>query len=416
MLILEQTISIKVRLKLNQPTDSIEFQLLSDHFRRACNFVSAYIFNHDFVLNKNAIQKVIYRDLREQFELRSQLAISVIRTVVARYKTVKTQLKQKPYRYNTGKKNDQGKTIWRSISRDLSWLQKPLQFSRPQADLQRERDWSKRQDGTLSVAGFHHRVIVKPICRGFDQYLDGTWKLGVAKLLKVNGKWYLHIAATKALSILKNEQVNNVVGLDRGMRFLTNTFDSHQHSLFFNGKGIMNKRRQYKKLRTKLQRKGTKSAKRRLKQIGQRENRWMTAVNHQITKALVDYYGPNTMFVLEDLTGIRRATEKSRRDVRYERVSWAFYQFEQFLIYKANLNHCLVVKVDAHYTSQRCPRCGQIKKNNRDHQLHQYRCDHCGYSSNDDRICAMNIQELGKQYLSGIEEPHFVKLNQISMD
>ena len=114
--------------------------------------------------------------------------------------------------------------------------------------------------------------------------------------------------------------------------------------------------------------------------------------------------------------GIRHVTEKSRRDVRYERVSWAFYQFEQFLIYKANLNHCLVVKVDAHYTSQRCPRCGQIKKNNRDHQLHQYRCDYCGYSSNDDRIGAMNIQELGKQYLSGVEEPHFVKLNQISMD
>lgn len=34
----------------------------------------------------------------------------------------------------------------------------------------------------------------------------------------------------------------------------------------------------------------------------------------------------------------------------------------------------------------------------------------CGYRSNDDRIGAMNIQELGKQYVSGVTAPKFKKI------
>ncbi|MCT0197785.1 transposase, partial [Lactobacillus helveticus] len=108
-------------------------------------------------------------------------------------------------------------------------------------------------------------------------------------------------------------------------------------------------RRKYKRLRAQLQAKGTKSAKRRLKKIGQRENRWMSDVNHRLTKTLIDHYGSNTIYALEDLTDVRFATEKSPKDQRYEIVSWAFYQFEQFLTYKANLNSSAVAKVPAKY-------------------------------------------------------------------
>lgn len=406
----EQTISIKVKIKLYNSSDSNDLEHLMNTFRDGCNYVSDYIFNHDFILNKNDIQKAIYYDLRNMYHLKSQLAISCIRSVVARYKTVKTQLSQKPYRYNTGKKDKNGKAIWKSEPRDLNWLWYPINFKRPQADLQHNRDWSKLSNGDLSVAGLTKRIKVTPVCHGFDQYFDGTWKLGAAKLLHVNNKWYLHIAATKDIPELQNDHINNVVGLDRGLRFITNGYDSKGKSIFFNGKQLVAKRRHYKKLRAKLQSKGTKSAKRRLKKIGNRENRWMTDVNHQVTKTLVNHYGSNTLFVIEDLTGIRQTTEKVKKDKRYEQVSWAFYQFEQFLTYKANLYHDSVVKVDAHYTSQRCPKCGRINKNNRDHNKHIYICSNCDYSSNDDRIGAINIQQLGTQYVSGVENPKFVKL------
>ena len=75
------------------------------------------------------------------------------------------------------------------------------------------------------------------------------------------------------------------------------------------------------------------------------------------------------------------------------------------------LNQCNVITVDAAYTSQRCPKYAQITKEARDHHLHLYQCPYCGYSTNDDRIGAMNLYELGKQYLSGDNDPHFKKLN-----
>ena len=76
------------------------------------------------------------------------------------------------------------------------------------------------------------------------------------------------------------------------------------------------------------------------------------------------------------------------------------------------LNESEVVLVDAHYTSQRCPKCGSIGKSNRDKNIHQYVCSNCGYSSNDDRVGAMNIYELGKWFVSGIEKPSFVISNE----
>ncbi|MBU5981692.1 transposase, partial [Lactobacillus helveticus] len=65
-----------------------------------------------------------------------------IKTVIARYKTVKTQLFQHPFRYDTGKKDGKGRGIWAQIYRDLTWLWQPINFKRPQLDLQRGRDWS----------------------------------------------------------------------------------------------------------------------------------------------------------------------------------------------------------------------------------------------------------------------------------
>ena len=85
--------------------------------------------------------------------------------------------------------------------------------------------------------------------------------------------------------------------------------------------------------------------------MGQRENRWMSDVNHCVTKALVEQYPAKTLFVLEDLTGIRGATEQVRRKDRYVQVSWAYYDFEQKLKYKAERKSCLVINVCPKYTS-----------------------------------------------------------------
>ena len=106
---------------------------------------------------------------------------------------------------------------------------------------------------------------------------------------------------------------------------------------------------------------------------------------------------------------VKKTVKQRKRDNRYEQASWAFYQLEMDLTYKALQAHSLVIKVPAQYTSQRCPRCGRINKANRNHSLHFYKCDRCGYSSNDDRIGAMNIYQLGLMSRNGIKSVKFNK-------
>ncbi|MBM6788577.1 RNA-guided endonuclease TnpB family protein [Ligilactobacillus salivarius] len=399
---MEQTVNIKVKLNILEPNVGMKFSKTMEQYRLACNYVSEYLFNNNFPLNKNEVQKVIYNTIREKFNLKSQMTISCIRSVIARYKTVKTQMARRPYKYQ-----DQNTGEWYREVRDLTWLHKPISFNRPQVDLQRNRDWSYLSSGQLSINTLDGRVKVDPICRGFNQYLDGTWKFGLAKLLKSSGKWYLHISATKEVTDFDKQAVKHVVGIDRGLRFLVTSYDEQGKTAFFDGQAIMRKRAKYQKLRAILQAKGTKSAKRRLKKLSGRENRWISDVNHCLSKTLVQKYGANTLFVLENLNGVSFERTDLPKALRNQNKSWAFYQLEQFLTYKAHLNNSEVVDVSAKYTSQRCPKCGVIKKDNRNHEKHEYHCDNCGYRSNDDRIGAMNIQLLGTQYISGQEQPKF---------
>ena len=400
---MEIQVTIKVKLKVPNSEMALSFSKTMEQYRQACNYVSEYIFNHDFDMKQSRLNRELYTELRNLFGLKSQMAQSVIRTVIARYKTVKTQMARKPYKYQ-----DQNTGEWYREVRDLTWLRKPISFNRPQVDLQRTRDWSYLSTcGQLSINTLDGRVKVDPVCHGFDQYFDGTWKFGLAKLLKTGNKWYLHIAASKEVADFDNQTVKHVVGLDRGLRFLATAYDEQGQTSFFDGKAVMRKRAKYQKLRAELQAKGTKSAKRRLKKLSGRENRWMSDINHCVSKTLVQKYGDNTLFVLEDLTGVSFERTDLPKALRNQNKSWAFYQLEQFLIYKAHLNNSGVVEVSAKYTSQRCPKCGIIKKDNRDHRKHEYHCSNCGYRSNDDRIGAMNIQLLGTQYISGQEQPRF---------
>ena len=248
----------------------------------------------------------------------------------------------------------------------------------------------------------------KPEC--FDAFFDGTWSFGTGKLVSLMGEWYLHIPMTKEVEgVDPDAGYAHIIGIDRGLRFLATTYDETGKTTFFSSEKIMAKRKSFVDVRGELQSKGTKSARRALKRISGRENRWMRDVNHCLTKALVSEYGAGTLFVVEDLAGISFA-EGNQRDAKGNRElhSWAFYQYEQFLSYKAQLAGAEVLKVLPKYTSQRCPRCGRILKSNRHRETHEYVCDACGYRTNDDRAGAMNIHYLGRMYAAGDPEPKFV--------
>lgn len=400
-------------MKLHIHPDEAGVALLKEltvKYSCACNYVSEYVFDHGFILNFMELQKALYNDVRRECGLKSQFTISSLKTVTARYKTIRTQLAKKPYKYQNGNGD------WQFIPRTLEWLTKPVSFRRPQADLVRGRDYSfvngASGEKLLSLNTLGGRIKVTfdiPDC--FEEYFDGSWSFGTGKIVSLLGEWYFHIPVTKTTDEeLTPDNVKHVVGLDRGLRFIVTGYDEGGNTTFISGKDVMAKRDRFQKVRDELQAKGTKSAKRALKRISGRENRWISDVNHQISKTLVDRYGSGTLFAVEDLADVSfseenlsNRTKKQRKDLR----TWSFYQLEQFLTYKAEAVGSEVLEVKPDYTSQRCPKCGRILKANRHHEIHEYICDCCGYRSNDDRVGAMNIQLLGTMYLSGDMHPRF---------
>ena len=102
-----------------------------------------------------------------------------------------------------------------------------------------------------------------------------------------------------------------------GVNFVVAIYDSKHKPGFISGKAVKQKRANYSKLRKELQMRHTPSSRRRLKAIGQRENRWMQDINHQVSKALVENNPKHTLFVLEDLSGTRNATKRVKTKDRH---------------------------------------------------------------------------------------------------
>lgn len=366
---MQQTQTAKIQIVVSD-TEKVLIDNTMSTYRNACNYVSAYVFRtHD--LKQFSLNAALYATLRKQFGLKSQMAQSVFKTVIARYRTI--------------------------LENQKEWI-KPV-FKKPQFDLVWNRDYSLTQD-CFSVNTLSGRVKLPYFSSGMEKYFDhGKYKFGTAKLVNKHGKYFLHIPVAFEVPDSLDSDICNVVGIDRGINFIVATYDSKGKSTFVSGRQIKQKRATYSKVRKELQMRQTSSARRRLKAIGQRENRWMQDVNHQVSKALVESNPQHTLFVLEDLTGVRHATEKVALKNRHVSVSWAFFDLEQKLIYKAQNNQCSVIKVAPAYTSQTCPKCGHTEKTNRDKRQHLFCCKNCGYQSNDDRIGAMNLYRKGIEYL-----------------
>jgi IS605 OrfB family transposase len=190
------------------------------------------------------------------------------------------------------------------------------------------------------------------------------------------------------------DEVSVYVGVDLGIVNIATTSDGeivnrgptqpvHAH--------VNTVRARYSRLRAKLQKKGTKSAKRLLKQRSRREMRFARDTNQCISKALVSTaQGTARGIALEDLKNIRtRITVRGKRQRRVLH-SWGFFQLRAFIAYKAALAGVRVTLVHPAYTSQMCSQCGHCEKANRRTQS-KFLCQSCGYACHADVNAAVNI-------------------------
>ena len=441
----QETLALTLKLKiLPESQDQVtSFKQTMITYKDACNIISQYIFDNipkaaetksmSSLLSAMNLQKVatingerIYTILTNDLKLPSQIACEVFKTVVSNYKTVQTMLKKQTvtdgYQYDDNgdillykKGKHKGEPKLAYIYKDLTFLPKPLCYEKPQLALPVARSYSFVNDfsrTSISVMNNRIKLPFKLTAKQKELFTNPNWKRGNARLVQTGKKWFLHISFTRKVPEVDISKFDNIIGIDAGLRQIMTIYNPKTGQTFFkNGQNIKKKRQNYAKKRQSLQSKNTKSAKRRLKELSGRENRWMTDVNHCLSKTLVSE-NPNTLIVVEDLTNVTFDTVSHRKkENRYEHHSWAFYQLQQDIAYKAREHGSYLIKVNPAYTSQRCPKCGTICKENRDKTNHIYHCNNCHYQSNDDRVAAMNIVQLGQLKQQGVKKPSFKTIN-----
>jgi putative transposase len=241
----------------------------------------------------------------------------------------------------------------------------------------------------VSLNTLEGRVVCRLVLgvRQHTMLVDPTWEVGGADLVWHGGVYYLHVTQSREASP-ENEPDGGTLGVDLGITHLAT--DSEGES--FTGAIVHRVRSRFHTRRQRLQKCGSRNAKRRIRRMGQREARFQRDTNHCISKQLVQKAAvARKAIALEDLSGIRERTTV-RRAHRYERHSWAFFQLRQYITYKAAWAGVPVYLVDPAYTSQTCSRCGHCERANRRSQA-EFLCQNllCRQAMNADHNAAINI-------------------------
>ncbi len=382
---------ITAKLKLH--TDPAQFQALRHTqlaYRDALNYVSRYAFEHGKMSNRVALQDGTYDEVRARFHLPSQMACSVPRQVGATYKTLWTKVKQNAAHRKAGQ-----------TKKRYKGLDKPPKYVSPTLTYQHRKDYSFKREQHVSILTLSGRVIVP--YTGYTSHValiqKGT-EIGAAKLWydKAKKQFYLLISLEIEVANPTPETHTSVVGVDVGVRYLAVTSTTKGDCTFHTGKSIVPKANHYARLRKRLQKKGTRSATRRLVVMSGRERRLKQDANHVVSKRIVDAH-PHSIIGLENLTDIRERTRRkhgkkaSRKHRKANAASskWSFAQLQSMIAYKALLHSSMAIKVDAHYTSKACPICGHTSDANRPKQGLLFVCQNCHYTLHADLVGARNI-------------------------
>jgi putative transposase len=328
-----------------QPTPE-QRQMLSATLERAnaaCNFISEQVWTAQ-VFSRVPMHHLTYTDVRATFDLTSQLAVRCIGKVVDAYKLDKKRKRQfkkrgaVPYdsRILNFRLQEQAVSIWVLGGRET------IPF----------------------VTGEHQRALLQ-------------YQRGESDLVYHTGAFFLYTTCDVPDDAPIDPE--GWLGVDLGVKNIAVDSDGNVYSARY----LLNVRHRYRRLRKKLQKVGTKSAKRLLGKRSGRESRFAKDTNHCISKQLVKQAKDTRRgLALEDLTHIRQrvTVHKPRRDQLH---SWSFAQLRLFTEYKAALYRVLLVVVDPAYSSQECSCCGHIAQANRPRQS-VFNCTSCGHSSHAD--------------------------------
>lgn len=362
---MEQILTLICKLQLTDEQATHVAETLAA-FAQACQYVQDTLPSN--IRNKDRMQTLVYRDIRDRFGLSANLAIRAIARVSANRKAAHAM----------------GETVKTFAATSIDYDQRIFSF--------RARDWTV----SLTLLSGRERF---PLGLGNYQRgkLKGKQPTSAQLCRHQNGQYFLHIQVKSTAPTPQDP--TNVLGVDLGRVDIAHPSDGEAWS----GTDIRACRNRFAHRRAVLSRKatkGTRSTRRRcrrlLARLSGRERRFQRYTNHCISKHLVETaVTKNAALALEDLTGIRERINHQRRTKSERRRgnSWAFYPLRQFVTYKARLVGVALRLVPAAYTSQMCHVClhlgGRSGK--------RFACAHCGYTGDADFNAAQNIKILGLQ-------------------
>lgn len=307
------------------------------------------------------MQKLFYRQIRNEFPLTAQVVVRLISKVADAYNV---------------KDRDRwtAKSKFRKLG-SISYDSRILSF--------------QLASSTVNIWSISGRIKgLEFVCSERSRKLLELPK-GESDLILRDGKWFLNV--TVDVPEENEQEVVGWLGIDLG---LVNLARSSDGQTFGDAKKVAGIRERRQRQRKRLQSKCTRSAKRVLKRLSGREGRFSRNENHKISKQISEVAKRTKRGIaLENLTHIRsriRANKKQRRILH----SWAFADLQGKIAYKCKRIGVAVKFVDARNTSRSCPACGSVDKKNRPSR-DSFACTSCGFTADADTNAAREISRRG---------------------
>jgi putative transposase len=340
-------LTLKVKLLPTQEQAGLLLQTMKKA-NAVCNAISDIAWENK-VFNQFKIHNLCYHGFKSTFNLSAQMLVRCISKVADAYKLDKKR-----------------KRSFRPIGA-ITYDSRILSY----------------KDFTVSIWAIGGRLKIPFVCHNpkYIPYIKGE-----ADLVYNKGKFYLF--QTVDISDGEIKDVEEFIGVDFGLTDIVVTSDGIKHT----ADTLNQYREQRQKVRSSIQSKGTKGAKKLLKRLKGRERTHATIINHTIAKSIVlSAKRQGKGVAIEDLTNIRFTSKRRNKKFRTKLGRWSFAQLRSFIAYKSALNGVELVVVEPAYTSQTCSCCHHIgtRKNK------SFKCQNCGADMDADINAAINIASLG---------------------
>jgi IS605 OrfB family transposase len=302
------------------PEQAVAIEATLDAFAAACDLAAATA-REIGSTNKVKVQHAGYQEIRQHCGLSANLAIRAVARACA-------ALKDPKQRHST------------FAPTSVDYDARIFSF--------REGDW------TFSLTLLESRQRIATLLGERQKaLLKGRQPTAAVLVKRRDGRYFLHVQLTQEAP--EPIAIQGTLGVDLGRRRVAVDSDG----TIYEAEEVNRVRKHYPKVRRSSQKNGTRGSKRFLKRLSGREKRHQRAINHKISRQIVDKArATGRAIVLEDLTGIWQRT-KVRKAARYGQQSWSFFQLRSFIEYKAQDAGVPVIVIDPAYTSQTCHLCGE---------------------------------------------------------